>query len=307
MKNEENGLYQSGSVLNYSAKNQGKFRITEEKAPQGYEKTGWERTFTIPGFEKKDIFYQGENACINPPFWIQVAIYKKDIETGKTLPDVPFSIEQWDETIQDYVPYELEQQVQTDLMGTAKTEKLYYTRKNKGKFRLTEKKAPEAYFGDYKEENPQKGRKTYLFQVTQENNGKILELTNTDQKNGFFNIPQKAAIAVKKTGEVLKGAKEADNGTVFLYENRPLEGAGYEIVAAEDIYKADGVTLAWKKGEKVDEIVTGKDGMAVSKMLYLGTYHVIETTAPEGFIRKKTTAENTRTVTLAYRGEEIRE
>ena len=307
MKNEENGLYQSGSVLNYSAKNQGKFRITEEKAPQGYEKTGWERTFTIPGFEKKDIFYQGENACINPPFWIQVTIYKKDIETGKTLPDVPFSIEQWDETIQDYVPYDLEQQVQTDLMGTAKTEKLYYTRKNKGKFRLTEKKAPEAYFGDYKEENPQKGRKTYLFQVTQENNGKILELTNTDQKNGFFNIPQKAAIAVKKTGEVLKGAKEADNGTVFLYENRPLEGAGYEIVAAEDIYKADGVTLAWKKGEKVDEIVTGKDGMAVSKMLYLGTYHVIETTAPEGFIRKKTTAENTRTVTLAYRGEEIRE
>lgn len=34
---------------------------------------------------------------------------------------------------------------------------------------------------------------------------------------------------------------------IFLYEKQPLAGAKYEITAAEDIYKADGVTLALKR------------------------------------------------------------
>ncbi len=114
---------------------------------------------------KKGYFYQGENACINPPFWIQVAIYKKDIETGKTLPDVPFSIEQWDETIQDYVPYELEQQVQTDLMGRQKQKNFIIPEKIKESSADGERKAPEAYFGDYKRKIHRKEEKRIFFRL----------------------------------------------------------------------------------------------------------------------------------------------
>ena len=94
---------------------------------------------------------------------------------------------------------------------------------------------------------------------------------------------------------------------IFLYEKQPLAGAKYEITAAEDIYKADGVTLALKKGAVAQQLVTGKDGTAVSRKLYLGRYHVTETEAPQGYVRKDTAAGNTRTVTLSYRGPEIRE
>lgn len=94
---------------------------------------------------------------------------------------------------------------------------------------------------------------------------------------------------------------------IFLYEKQPLAGAKYEITAAEDIYKADGVTLALKKGAVAQQLVTGKDGTAVSRKLYLGRYHVTETEAPQGYVRKDTVAGNTRTVTLSYRGPEIRE
>ncbi len=307
LKNEQTGIYQSGNVLYYSAKNQGKFKIVEEKAPQGYEKNGWERTFVISGFEKKEVTYREEEACSNPPLWIEVSVHKKDIETGKPLSEVPFSIYQWSDTKQEYVPYENLQEIKTDQNGAAKTERLYYSRENKGKFRLQEKKAKEYYFGDFAGQDSERGKKTYDFQITEQNAGQTLELTNTEKKNGFFNTPQKAAIAVEKTGEVLKGAKEKEDGVVFVYEERVQEGAHYEIVAAEDIYKADGITLAFRKGECADKIVTGKDGKAVSKMLYLGKYHVIETKAPQGLVRKKTPAENTRTVTLSYRGENVRE
>ena len=47
-----------------------------------------------------------------------------------------------------------------------------------------------------------------------------------------------------------------------------LEGAVYEITAAEDIYTLDG-TLRASKGEVVDTITTGKDGTAKSKELWI--------------------------------------
>ena len=71
-------------------------------------------------------------------------------------------------------------------------------------------------------------------------------------------------------------------------KKQPLAGAKYEITAAEDIYKADGVTLALKKGAVAQQLVTGKDGTAVSRKLYLGRYHVTETEAPQGYVRKDT-------------------
>ena len=205
------------------------------------------------------------------------------------------------------MPYAAWPELVTAINGEAVSGKLYYQKKNEGKFRLQETQPPQNYFGDYVDGEKEKGLKFYDFRVTAQNAGQSLELTNNGKQTGFVNTPQMASIAVKKIGEVLTEARDSAEGVIFLYEKQPLAGAKYEITAAEDIYKADGVTLALKKGAVAQQLVTGKDGTAVSRKLYLGRYHVTETEAPQGYVRKDTAAGNTRTVTLSYRGPEIRE
>ncbi len=307
LKNEADGVYESAEILSYTDENKGKFKIIEEQSPEGYTKSGWEKEFVISPFESKKITYHGDNACFNEPLWITVQIQKKDLETGKALSDARFAVYEWNQEQQNYVPYAAQTELVTAINGEAVSGKLYYQKKNEGKFRLQETQPPKNYFGDYVDGEKEKGLKFYDFRVTAQNAGQSLELTNNGQQTGFVNTPQMASIAVKKIGEVLTESRDSAEGVIFLYEKQPLAGAKYEITAAEDIYKADGVTLALKKGAVAQQLVTGKDGTAVSRKLYLGRYHVTETEAPQGYVRKDTAAGNTRTVTLSYRGPEIRE
>ena len=307
LKNEADGVYESAEILSYTDENKGKFKIIEEQSPEGYTKSGWEKEFVISPFESKKITYHGDNACFNEPLWITVQIQKKDLETGKALSGARFAVYEWNQEQQNYVPYAAQTELVTAINGEAVSGKLYYQKKNEGKFRLQETQPPKKYFGDYVDGEKEKGLKFYDFRVTAQNAGQSLELTNNGKQTGFVNTPQMASIAVKKIGEVLTEARDSAEGVIFLYEKQPLAGAKYEITAAEDIYKADGVTLALKKGAVAQQLVTGKDGTAVSRKLYLGRYHVTETEAPQGYVRKDTAAGNTRTVTLSYRGPEIRE
>ena len=307
LKNEADGVYESAEILSYTDENKGKFKIIEEQSPEGYTKSGWEKEFVISPFESKKITYHGDNACFNEPLWITVQIQKKDLETGKALSGARFAVYEWNQEQQNYVPYAAWPELVTAINGEAVSGKLYYQKKNEGKFRLQETQPPKNYFGDYVDGEKEKGLKFYDFRITAQNAGQSLELTNNGKQTGFVNTPQMASIAVKKIGEVLTEARDSAEGVIFLYEKQPLAGAKYEITAAEDIYKADGVTLALKKGAVAQQLVTGKDGTAVSRKLYLGRYHVTETEAPQGYVRKDTAAGNTRTVTLSYRGPEIRE
>lgn len=61
-----------------------------------------------------------------------------------------------------------------------------------------------------------------------------------------------------------------------------LEGAEFDVIASEDVITPDG-TLRAKAGTIVDQVTTGKDGKAVTKELFLGTYTVKERKAPEGY------------------------
>lgn len=85
-----------------------------------------------------------------------------------------------------------------------------------------------------------------------------------------------------------------------LFEEGYLEGAEFEITAAEDITTPDGV-VHYKKGEVVDTITTSKNGKAVSKQLYLGKYLIRETKSPYGFIKNH----ETYPVTISYAGETV--
>ena len=114
------------------------------------------------------------------------------------------------------------------------------------------------------------------------------------------NVAQKGTITVSKSGEVFSSVNEAGGLYQPVYAVRGLEGAVYEITAAEDIYTLDG-TLRASKGEVVNTVTTGADGTAVSKELYLGKYEVKEITAPFGMVLN----EEAHTVELVYAGQNV--
>jgi len=60
-----------------------------------------------------------------------------------------------------------------------------------------------------------------------------------------------------------------------------------DIIAAEDIITPDGTVRA-KQGDVVDRIVTGSEGTATSRALYLGNYLAVETKCPADFVLDET-------------------
>ena len=136
------------------------------------------------------------------------------------------------------------------------------------------------------------------FDVVQENSEEESGITVIEVVRS--NMAQKGTVTVSKSGEIFSSVA-GDKGFYHpLFAVAGLEGAVYEITAAEDIYTLDG-TLRASKGEVVDTVTTGADGTAKSKELYLGRYEVKETTAPFGFVLN----EEIHGVELVYAGQNI--
>ena len=130
--------------------------------------------------------------------------------------------------------------------------------------------------------------------------GVKLVVGQTASKN-LTDKEQKGALTIYKEGEVLTGAAVTENGVTFTYEKRKLKGAVYSVYAGADIKAADG-TLIYKKGALVkDNLVTGDDGSVTLKNLYLGTYTVTETKAPDNYVCKG----ESKNVELVYAGQTV--
>ena len=114
------------------------------------------------------------------------------------------------------------------------------------------------------------------------------------------NLAQKGTITVSKSGEIFSSVSENNGLYQPVYAVGGLEGAVYEVTAAEDIYTLDG-TLRAEKGEVVDTVTTGADGTAKSKELYLGKYEVKEIEAPYGMVLN----EEIHNVELVYSGQDV--
>lgn len=150
------------------------------------------------------------------------------------------------------------------------------------------------------------------FTVTQENSSTDTGVTVVRVK--ARDIAQKGVIEITKTGEIFSSVgmlgggyiDENGNNVEFpityspIYETRNLANAVFQIYAAQDIITLDGTTR-YQQGELVDEITTGKDGIAKSKELYLGKYTVIEKTAPDTFVN----ANEQYDIELTYAGQNI--
>ena len=136
------------------------------------------------------------------------------------------------------------------------------------------------------------------FDVTQDGSAEESGITVIEVVRS--NMAQKGTITVSKSGEVFTSVSENNGMYQPVFAVQGLEGAVYEITAAEDIYTLDG-TLRASKGEVVDTITTGTDGTAKSKELYLGKYEVKEITAPYGMVLN----DEIHAVELVYAGQNI--
>ena len=208
-------------------------------------------------------------------------IVKKDAETKKVIEIAGFKFKIKDSDGK-YIKVDGTDTFETDDEGVVSFE----TRLPNGKYQLIEIAAGEGYLldGEPKE-----------FEVTS---------TSTEVEVEKFNFAEKGTITITKTGDAFTSVTEGEIGGVKaykpVYDFSNLEGAEFEIRAAEDIDTGDG-TIRAKKGELVDTITTEENGKAVSKELYLGTYLIKETKTPDGYIADGKEYE----VTIKYAGEKV--
>lgn len=221
----------------------------------------------------------------NAAFKSLIEIVKKDTETGKIIPASGIGFKVRNTDTGEYIVQHINYPTPADI-------DIYYTDIT-GKLML-----PEALpYGNYEiiEQNTCYGYVLDSTPVPFKVDGS--KTVVTVEKH---NIAQKGTITVAKTGEVFSTVSQTDRLCQPVYETKGLQGAVYEITAAEDVYTLDG-TLRYAKGAVVDEITTEKDGRATSKPLYLGKYEIREIKAPYGMVLNG----ESQTVELTYAGQEI--
>ena len=264
-----------------------------------HQTSGWEGRELMDDF---DVFIAQNGQTYryiinNRNFESFVNVVKVDAESGKTIPYAGAGFKIYDPNgnqVTMTFTYPTPTTIDTfftDANGSLVTpEKLDY---GKG-YSIVEVQAPYGYVLD---ETP------VYFDITEENSTE--ESGVTVIKVNKSNMAQKGTITVEKTGEVFYGVNVSgteDTDVIYqpIYEIAGLEGAVYEIRAAEDIYTPDG-TLRYSKGEVVDTITTTFDGFVTSKELYLGKYEVQEIEAPFGMVLN----DEIHSVELVYAGQNV--
>ena len=256
--------------------------------------SGWEGRELMKPF---DVFINSDGQTYrylinNANFESYIKIVKKDAETGNTIPYAGAGFQIYDpngELVTMTYTYPEVTTIDT-FYTTADGDLITPQTLEYGKgYSLVEVQAPYGYVLN---------SEPVYFDVVQEDSAEESGITVIEVVRE--NVAQKGTITVEKTGEVFSTVA-GDKGLYQpIFSASGLEGAVYEITAAEDIYTLDG-TLRASKGEVVDTITTGADGTAKSKELYLGRYEVRETNAPYGMVLNG----ETHTVELVYAGQEV--
>lgn len=138
-----------------------------------------------------------------------------------------------------------------------------------------------------------------VLQENQEQKG-VIEITkHGEQLSGAHEDSETLLDKLKEEPfrEIKKAPESSRRDLVFEYEDAPVEGAEFEIIAAEDIYTQEVLKdlfgsysvnpetyLVYKKGDVAAKITTDRNGWGYASGLYIGKYKIVETTAGDGFV-----------------------
>lgn len=227
-------------------------------------------------------------------FRARLKIVKQDHDTGRTIliPNTEFKV------------YDLERQKYVEQVTTYPStyvHKSYFTDSQgylimpesleAGTYRIEEVQAPTGYM-----------KNDDVVEVTVDQEAAC----QTDQDTGELMIEVviegravKGELNIRTQGEAVYGYQDG----IFLYESRNLQGAEYEVYAAEDIYSSDFQknengerNLIFAEGALVMTVITDEAGTAVAEDLLLGLYEIREKKAPSGYVRN----DISKTVSFEY-------
>lgn len=244
----------------------GIYTLEEENVPKGW-KAVLPKTVRIDK-ERETISYY----LIDKLDHRECKIVKKDKETGRQIAfaGTRFQIRRKDtgEIVSQNILYPVKKKI-NEFTTNEEGILMLPEKLQAGDYLLYELEAPEGYV---KEEKPVE------FTVPSGDDS-LVEVVMENQA-------QKAELTIEKTGPVFSGVeeKEEENYKLLIpvFEDKALEGVGYELTAMEDIMTLDG-TCHMKKGDKF-EAVTDQEGKAVFSELYPGLYELKEIKAPDGYI-----------------------
>ena len=259
-----------------------------------HQTSGWEGRELMKDF---DVFISADGQTYrylinNANFESYIKIVKKDAETGNTIPYAGAGFQIYDPN-GNLVTMTFTYPEVTTIDTFYTTEDGYLitpqTLEYGTGYSLVEVQAPYGYVLN---------SEPVYFDVAQDNSTEESGITVIEVVRS--NMAQKGTITVSKSDEVFSSVSENNGLYQPIFAVSGLEGAVYEITAAEDIYTLDG-TLRASKGEVVDTVTTGADGTAKSKELYLGKYEVKEITAPFGMVLN----DEIHSVELVYAGQNV--
>lgn len=272
----------------------GTYIVRETTTPHNYTPV---KDFLVHITEHKPNTPQVWRVLLDDEFEAKLKIVKQDDETKKPVLAENTEFKVYDLDNKKYV-----EQVTT--YPTVVTHKSYFTDSQGylilpqnlkiGHYRIEEVTAPFGYTlnENYYEVSVDSDT---LYQMDEVSGDVIIDVV-------YENHPVKGELHIVKKGEVLNGY-----GKGFTYETENLKGAEFEVYAAEDIYTADfqkdeegNRVLEYASGELVETLTTDQDGKASIQNLPLGTYRVVETKAPEGFVLN----EAEQTVTFSYKDQD---
>lgn len=256
----------------------GTYIVRETTTPHNYTPVD---DFIVTITEHKPTEPQVWRVLLDDEFEAKLKIVKKDDETGKTvlLANTEFKVYDLDsgEYVEQVTTYPTTT-VHTSYFTDEEGYLILPTALSPGNYRIEEVTAPDGYTLNT----------SYVEVSVDSNTAYLMDSVSGDAiiEVDYENHPVKGELTIVKSGETLK-----DYDGDFIYEESSLEGAVFEVYAAEDIYTADHQTdadgnriLEYAAGTLVATVTTDENGKAVVSDLPLGRYEVKEVTAPTGFV-----------------------